>query len=110
MSNLQAIRERWAKATPGPWKAWERRVYFAKSAGGFDLRCCPQSFENAIAIASAPTDIAYLLNVTEAAQKVAAEVDLLTGCLAVCLIKDDEQKVVEVALKLKALRTALGGE
>lgn len=109
---LQAIEDRWAKATPGPWKAYEPELskkvhkkaittfsdvmqygaiveYKDKNGKGdfggmiiLDLGggCCedmqPRDYENAIAIASAPTDIRDLL----------AEVERLK-CCGNCLIQ-----------------------
>lgn len=43
-----------SKHTPGPWKAQGTRVYFPRSAGGFDLRNCPNAEANARLSAAAP--------------------------------------------------------
>lgn len=67
-AKLGEIRQRWEKATPGPWRAWENngRTFIddgspfhcvAKIATGW----VDYGDANAQAIAEAPTDIAWLL-------------------------------------------------
>jgi hypothetical protein len=91
---IDEIKARWAKATPGPWK---RQINGIRAAGTVDTcdspvmitftRCYPTenkdpdgrvfrlegcAASNAAAIASAPTDIAYLLQEIERLK--------ITGC------------------------------
>lgn len=87
-NRLQEIRDRWAKATPGPWDwgplirdmagdymIWRRRAKrrkrreFVATVGGLTQPICPPDAEilfqadadNAAAIACVPDDIAFLL-------------------------------------------------
>ena len=78
--NVQEIKERWSKATRGPWVADMRPVATecgecgeyayevpgvirrkSDGCGIVDVQESEKQNENAAAIASAPTDIAYLL-------------------------------------------------
>jgi hypothetical protein len=83
-TRLEAIRARWAKATPGPWKPCPMRMYiFGPNAEMIaDDGGCDDEFRirgvgrrlpmdaNIEAIAAAPEDVAYGLRVAEAAQAV----------------------------------------
>ena len=58
---VQEIRERWSKATPGPWRYEKTDCHYITNGVmdytfGYDM----EEYD-AQAIASAPTDIAYLL-------------------------------------------------
>lgn len=90
-AKLGEIRQRWEKATPGPWRAWENngRTFIddgspfhcvAKIATGW----VDYGDANAQAIAEAPTDIAWLLAlasraVEAEARALAAEQDVETA-------------------------------
>lgn len=81
MTTLKDIRERWEKATPGRWKSYCPTTY-GPHARVYDendndiARCYPfntpgKKFyhsRNAEAIANAPTDVAYLLDLVERAK------------------------------------------
>lgn len=64
IADLDALEQLLAKATPGPWRSFEDRLYFARQLGGFSLANCPQSTENVAVIAdlrnAAPAMIAEL--------------------------------------------------
>ena len=80
LNKLREIRERLAKATPGPWKVWrpedddERYIIPTRDdEKGFiaeaDLRRKEVDW-NALLIAHAPTDLAYLLDRVEQLERV----------------------------------------
>ena len=63
---LQAIRERMAAATPGPWGVYLHEVSGVSAVLGPDREMIDESIpDNAEFIANAPSDIAYLLELVE---------------------------------------------
>lgn len=83
MTTLKDIRERWEKATPGPWtivrdendhwgklevKGATLRILGFTQATDVSMEQGFQKEEDAKAIANAPTDIAYLLDLVERAK------------------------------------------
>lgn len=71
---IQEIKERWSKATPGPWKSisskYEPETIHASNGKMIATISMSNSYANAAAIASAPADIAYLLQEIERMRKV----------------------------------------
>lgn len=80
MGALEEIRERWEKATPGPWETRtddlthdvdvvhdQEQVSFVASCGN---KHEPRTYSDAEFIAHAPTDVARLLNAVEAVMAV----------------------------------------
>ena len=66
---IEMIRERWAKATPGPWRKSDK---YGSHIIGEDNVCIgwlPSAEKNVEAILNAPSDIAYLLYANEEKEK-----------------------------------------
>jgi hypothetical protein len=79
MGVIDKIKARWAKASPRPWKLIEVLGGISVHAGTVTLlnyySPVDTSKNNAKAIAHAPTDIAFLLSIAEAAEKYIVEHD-----------------------------------
>mgnify|MGYP000582560186 CR=1 FL=1 len=71
MTTLDELEVAAKNATPGKWKSRETRVYFPNIAGGFDIRDCPNSRNNAthIALANPDTVLSLIARVREAEAK-----------------------------------------
>jgi hypothetical protein len=63
-----------SKATPRPWKQHGTSIYFPRTAGGFDLRHCPEPEANAALIVEAVNS--YDANKALIAELVALVTDL----------------------------------
>jgi hypothetical protein len=66
MSRLDDIKQRWARATPGPWRQGSYGIetreglpVISPHYGWFDIN--PKAPDDVEAIAAAPADVAYLL-------------------------------------------------
>lgn len=64
-----------SEATPRPWRAKESRIYFANSAGGFDIRNCPNPQENVELIATLVNSLPELVTLVKAARALDDEYD-----------------------------------
>jgi len=108
--NLEEIEARWKDATPGPWVASHKDVTQesvgimtadsrGRVVGGYVAHVYDGSMDDAIAIASAPTDIAYLLNrVRNSDGELARMQRLFDGLLAACQLKDARASGLETEL------------
>jgi len=68
-SPLETIRQRWVQATPGPWHVAPQATWWqVKAADPLETLAEPSRIEDAIAIAHAPADAAWLLAEVERRQ------------------------------------------
>jgi hypothetical protein len=115
MSVIAEIKARWAKVTLGPWEVDDRypeNIYCDDPTGSIIATCPSRNVlrdplnvsNNVWAISHAPTDIATLLRIAEAAEKVS------------CRFRFDEQGRWEIVCRegfsedVQALAAALRGE
>jgi hypothetical protein len=104
--SIEEIRKRWQAATPGPWESMstgdaEYVLHRYDSGAPVSVALTWAGIENAIVIAHAPTDIAWLL---ERCEKL--EADLSIEQRALRLLTERVAELLDCIEKLKAVATA----